>query len=81
MAHFSSRPQIGILETGISSINRFIRAPFSGSSSNAPLLTLSVPHIDVNADGGIAKQARSTRNFVFLTVLSSYLSGRHVWRG
>ena len=49
---FLSRPQYGILETGISRSNRFVRAPSSGGSSNAARPALSVPHFVVNADGG-----------------------------
>ena len=48
---FSSRPQYVILGTVISRSNRFVRAPSSGGGSNAPRLALSVPHLDVNADG------------------------------
>ena len=31
--------------------NSFVRAPFSGGGSNAPRPAVSVPHLDVNADG------------------------------
>ena len=37
----------------------FVRAPPSGGGSNAPRPAVSVPHIDVNADGCRARQARS----------------------
>ena len=42
---FSSRPQCGILETGIPRSNRFIRAPSSGGGSNAPRPAVFVPHL------------------------------------
>ena len=42
--------------------NRFVRAPASGGGSNAPRPAVSVPHIDVNADGCRARQARSCKN-------------------
>ena len=47
---FSSRPHYGMLGTGISGSNSFVRAPSSGGGSNAPLPALSVPHLDPNAD-------------------------------
>ena len=47
----SSRPQYGMLGTGIFRSNRFVRAPSSGGGSNAPRPALSVRHLDVNADG------------------------------
>ena len=47
---FSSRPQHGILGTGIYRSNRFVRAPSSGGGSNAPRSALSILHLDVNAD-------------------------------
>ena len=59
---FSSRPQYGILGTGISGSNRFVRAPSSGGGSNAPRPALTFPHLDVNADGGSVRQARSVKN-------------------
>ena len=31
--------------------NSFVRAPSSGGGSNAPRPAVSVPHLDVNADG------------------------------
>ena len=40
----------------------FVRAPPSGGGSNAPRPAVSVPHIDVNADGCRARQARSCKN-------------------
>ena len=46
---FSHRPQYGILETGVSPSNRF--EPTSRGGSNAAHPALSVPHLDVNADG------------------------------
>ena len=50
---FQSRPQYVILETRILyRSNRFVRAPSSGGGSNAPRLASSIPHLDVNADGG-----------------------------
>ena len=49
---FSSRPQYGMIETGISRSNRFVRAPSSRGGSNAPHPVLSVPHLDVNQDEG-----------------------------
>ena len=39
----------------------FVRAPPSGGGSNAPRPAVSVPHIDVNADGCRARQARSCK--------------------
>ena len=42
--------------------NRFVRAPSSGGGSNAPRPAVSVPHLDVNADGCRARQARSCKN-------------------
>ena len=39
--------------------NSFVRAPSSGSGSNAPRPAVSVPHLDVNADVRRARQARS----------------------
>ena len=39
----------------------FVRAPPSRGGSNAPRPAVSVPHIDVNADGCRARQARSCR--------------------
>ena len=39
--------------------NSFVRAPSSGGGSNAPRPAVSVPRIDVNADGCRARQARS----------------------
>ena len=42
--------------------NSFVRAPPSGGGSNAPRPAVSVPHIDVNADGCRARQARSCKN-------------------
>ena len=49
---FSSRPQYGSIETGLSRSNRLVRAPSSGGGSNAPRPALSVPHLDVDVDGG-----------------------------
>ena len=40
----------------------FVRAPPSVGGSNAPRPSVSVPHIDVNADGCRARQARSCKN-------------------
>ena len=40
----------------------FVRAPPSGGGSNAPRPAVSIPHIDVNADGCRARQARSCKN-------------------
>ena len=42
--------------------NSFVRAPPSGGGSKAPRPAVSVPHIDVNADGCRARQARSCKN-------------------
>ena len=42
--------------------NSFVRAPPSGDGSNAPRPAVSVPHIDVNADGCRARQARRCKN-------------------
>ena len=42
--------------------NSFVRAPALGGGSNAPRPAVSVPHIDVNADGCRARQARSCKN-------------------
>ena len=39
-----------------------VRAPPSGGGSNAPRPAVSVPHIDVNADGCRARQARNCKN-------------------
>ena len=39
-----------------------VRAPASGGGSNAPRPAVSVPHIDVNADGSRARQATSCEN-------------------
>ena len=39
----------------------FVRAPPSGGGSNAPRPAVSVPHIDVNADGCQARRARSCK--------------------
>ena len=67
---FSSRPQYGILETGISRSNRFGLAPSSGGGSNALRPALSGPNLDVNADGGWARQARSCKKCCILRRLS-----------
>ena len=40
----------------------FVRAPPSGGGSNAPRPAVSVPHVDVNADGCRARQARNCKN-------------------
>ena len=40
----------------------FVRAPSSGGGSNAPRPAVPVPHLDVNADGCRARQARSCKN-------------------
>ena len=42
--------------------NRFVRAPSSGGDSNAPRPAVSVPHVDVNADGCRARQARRCKS-------------------
>ena len=42
--------------------NSFVRAPPSGGGSNAPRPAVSVPHIDVNAHGCRARQAKSCKN-------------------
>ena len=42
--------------------NSFVRAPPSGGGSSAPRPAVSVPHIDVNADGCRARQMRSSKN-------------------
>ena len=42
--------------------NSFFRAPPSGGGSNAPRPAVSVPHIDVNADGCRARQTISCKN-------------------
>ena len=47
----SSRPQYGMLETGMSLSHRVVRAPSSGGGSNAPRPAFSVSHLDVNVDG------------------------------
>ena len=39
----------------------FVRAPPSGGAFNAPRPSVSVPHIDMNADGCRARQARVTK--------------------
>ena len=39
-----------------------VRAPPSGGGSSAPRSAVSVPHIDVNADGCRARQAGSCKN-------------------
>ena len=39
----------------------FVRAPPSGGGFNAPRPAVSVPHIDVNADGCQSRQARSCK--------------------
>ena len=41
-----------------------VRAPPSGGASNAPRSAVSVPHIDVNADGCRAKRASVEEEFV-----------------
>ena len=41
--------------------NSFVRAPCSGGGSNAPRPSVSVRHIDVNADGCRARQAKSCK--------------------
>ena len=41
---------------------RFVWAPPSGGGSNAPRPAVSVPHIDVNADGCRGRQARRCNN-------------------
>ena len=58
--------------------NSFVRAPSSGGGSNAPRPAVSVPHVDVNADGCRARQARSCKSIAcragipeFLVVSSS----------
>ena len=61
---YSSRPQYGILAAGISRSNRFVRAPSSGGGSNAPRPALSVPHLEVDADRGWARQATNCKNVV-----------------
>ena len=43
----------------------FVQAPPSGGGSNAPRPAVSDPHIDVNADGCRARQARSCKNTAF----------------
>ena len=40
-----------------------IRAPPSGGGSNAPRPAVSVPHIDVNADGRRARRASAEEEF------------------
>ena len=42
--------------------NRFVLPPSSGGGSNAPRPALSVPHLDGNAGGCRARQARSRKN-------------------
>ena len=54
---FLSRPQYAITGTGI--LGQI--APASGGGSNAPRPAVSVPHLDVNADGCRARQARSCK--------------------
>ena len=39
-----------------------VRAPPSGGGSNAPRPAVSVPHVDVNADGCRARRARNCKN-------------------
>ena len=61
--HVLSRLKYAIRGTGIlGQINSFVRAPASGGGSNAPRPAVSVPHIDENADGCRARQARSCEN-------------------
>ena len=42
---FLSQLQYGILGTGISQSNRFVRVPSSDGGSNAPRPAVSVPHL------------------------------------
>ena len=63
-----------MLGTGVSRSNRFVRAPSSEGGSNVPRPALSVWHLDVDADGCWARQARSAQKKYFRTVLSSYSS-------
>ena len=62
---FSSWPQYGILGTGISWSNRFVRAPPSGGGSNAPRPALAVLHLDLNGYRHIMGPARSAQKIVF----------------
>ena len=55
---FLSRPQYGILGTGSSGSNRFVRALSSGGGSNAPHPALSVLLLDVNLN---RRQARNRK--------------------
>ena len=41
----------------------FVRAPPSEGGSNAPRPAVSVPHIDVNADGCRARQEREVEKY------------------
>ena len=54
-----------ILGTGIFRSNSFVQAPSSGGGSNAPRSVFFVPHLDVNADGGWAGQARCAQKIYF----------------
>ena len=54
--------------------NIFARAPPSGGGSNAPRPAVSVPHIDVNADGCRARQARSSKNTACRAGISEILA-------
>ena len=72
---FSSRPQHGIIENGISRSNRFVRAPSSRGGSNAPHPVLSVSHLDVNVDGGRGRQARSGQKNVLWAVYARAILG------
>ena len=62
---FSSRPEYGILGTGISWSTRFVRAPPSEGGSNAPRPALAVLHVDVNAYRHRMRLARSAQKIVF----------------
>ena len=63
--------------------NSFVQAPSSGGGSNAPCPAVSVPHIDVNADGCQARQARSYKSITCrggipdILVVSSSLQRLH----
>ena len=59
---FSPQPKVCDSRNWNSRSNSFVRAPSSGSGSNAPRPAVPAPHIDVNADGCQARQARNCKN-------------------
>ena len=58
----SSRPQYAIPGTGILGQIASFERRLRGGGSNTPRPAVSVPHLDVNADGCRARQARSCKN-------------------